>query len=91
MLKNLINMLGYGQAIVCNGKAQFVITRVPFADNLFLTVDDGAQLPARVNLSTADLARPPRQDDKPSGDQPTDPPGNLGGRQPVVPLAKPEL
>lgn len=72
---------------MCNGVAQFIIMKIPFADDLFLTVDDNAKLPATVKLSRPDLARPPA----PPKDKPTDPPGDWKGRQPVIPSDKPEL
>lgn len=57
MLNSLLNALGFGQRIVCNGKPQFVI--IQLAENLYVTSEDGAKLPAPLNLSRADLARPP--------------------------------
>lgn len=57
MLNSLLNALGFGQRIMCNGKPQFVI--IQLAENLYVTSEDGAKLPAPLNLSRADLARPP--------------------------------
>jgi hypothetical protein len=59
MLKQLSNLVGFGQRIMCNGEPQFVICRLPFGENLWVTTDDGAKLPATIKLSVADLARPP--------------------------------
>jgi len=71
MLNSLLNALGFGQRIMCNGKPQFVI--IQLAENLYVTSEDGAKLPAPLNLSRADLARPPAP---PPADKPTDPPGD---------------
>lgn len=57
MLNNLLNAHGFGQRIVSNGEPQFVVMQL--AENLFVTTDDGAELPATLKLSRADLARPP--------------------------------
>jgi hypothetical protein len=59
MLKQLSSLVGFGQRIMCNGEPQFVICRLPFGENLWVTTDDGAKLPATIKLSVADLARPP--------------------------------